>query len=118
MKEKTGPQPTVILVSRNGMGTADPGLSHKLINSYFDLLIANKNLPESVCFYAEGVKLAVKGSPILEVLRSLEEMGVKISVCGTCLNFYGLTKELAVGKEGNMLGLIEKQWSAKKVITI
>ena len=109
---------TVILVTRYGMGQADPGLSHKLFNAYFDLLIANNRLPTCVCLYAEGVKLAVEGSPVLEVLRELEEKGVRISVCSTCLNYYGLADKLAVGKAGNMQGLIYNQWGAAKVITI
>jgi selenium metabolism protein YedF len=109
---------TVILVTRNGMGHAEPELARKLFNVYFDLLIAANRLPSCVCFYAEGVKLAVEGSPVLEVLRALEEKGVKISVCSTCLNFYGLMDKLAAGKAGNMQGLVEAQWGAGKVITI
>jgi selenium metabolism protein YedF len=109
---------TIILVTRNGMGQADSELSHKLINSYFDLLIAHDKLPECVCFYAEGVKLCTEGSPILDVLKELEERGVKLSICGTCLNFFGLTKKIKVGQVGNMLGLIETQWNSEKVITI
>jgi selenium metabolism protein YedF len=109
---------TIILVTRNGMGQADYKLSHKLINSYFDLLIANDKLPERICFYAEGVRLCTEGSPILDVLKELEEKGVKLSICGTCLNFFGLTKKVKVGQVGDMLGLIESQWNSDKVITI
>jgi sulfur relay (sulfurtransferase) complex TusBCD TusD component (DsrE family) len=112
------PLSTVILVTRNGMGHAEPALAHKLFNAYFDLLIANNRLPACVCFYAEGVKLAVEGSPVLDVLRALEEKGVRISVCSTCLNYYGLMDKLAAGKAGDMQGLIYNQWGAGKVITI
>ena len=44
-----------------------------------------------------GVKLAVEGSESLGHLRKLEERGVEVLACGTCLEFYGLTKVLAVG---------------------
>lgn len=109
---------TIVLVSRNGMGHAEPALSHKLLNSYFDLLVASNSLPDGVCFYAEGVKLAVNGSPVLDALRALEEKGVPVSVCSTCLNHYGLMKDLKVGKPGNMLDLIEKQKAAKKIVAL
>ena len=37
-------------------------------------------------------------------------------VCGTCLNFYGLTDKLAVGGVTNMYTIVEKLVSAGKVI--
>ncbi len=107
-----------ILVTRNGMGQADPELGHKLINAYFDLLIANNKLPACVCFYGEGVMLTVEGSPVLEVLNALEKKGVHLSVCITCLEYYNLSDKVKVGKIGNFHDLIESQWKAQKVITI
>ena len=107
-----------VLVTRYGMGTCEPELSIKLFNAYCDLLLANDKLPECVCFYAEGVKLAVEGSPVLEVLKSLENKGVKLASCGTCLNHYDLSDKLKVGSIGNMQDLIDNQWKSGKVITI
>ena len=115
---KSSDSSTIILVTRDGMGQAEPGLGNKLINIYFDLLLANKMLPSCICFYSEGVKLTVEGSPALDVLKSLEEEGVCLSICETCLNYYGLKDNVKVGKVGNMSGLIETQWKAGKVITI
>ena len=60
----------------------------------------------------------MEGSPVLNALKSLEEKGVKISSCSTCLDYYGLMDSLRVGKAGNMQDLIENQWQADKVITI
>ena len=110
--------PPLILVTREGMGRAAPELGLKLINAYFDLLCADETLPSCVCFYAEGVKLTVEGSPILDVLRALEEKGVPLKICGTCLDFYGLADKVKVGEVSNMKALIERQWEADKVITI
>ena len=53
---------TVILVTHDGMGKADSQLSHKLIGTYLRLLDENNLLPNSICFYTEGVKLVVRGS--------------------------------------------------------
>lgn len=109
---------TTILVTRNGMGEADPALQNKLISTYFRLLDENDILPAVICFYAEGVRLVVEGSPVLDSLKSLENKGVRLVLCNTCLNFYGLVDQVAVGVVGGMGDIIEAQVKAEKVITI
>lgn len=109
---------TTILVNRNGMGDADPELQMKLIQTYFRLLDESNTLPGVVCFYAEGVHLVVEGSPLMETLASLEAKGVRLVVCNTCLNFYGLIEQVKVGIVGGMTDIIEAQRRADKVITI
>jgi len=109
---------TTILVTRNGMGEADFELQSKLINTYFRLLNENDILPAVICFYADGVKLVVNGSPVLDTLKSLEEKGVRLVLCNTCLNFYGLAEKVQVGVVGGMGDIIEAQVKASKVVTI
>lgn len=108
----------VILINNEGMGTAPDQLQLRLIDTYLKLLEDNKPLPAAICFYAEGVKLVVEGSPVLEQLESLQEKGVYLIVCGTCLNYFGLTESLQVGIVGGMTDIIEAQWRADKVITL
>lgn len=107
-----------LLITRDGMGHAEPALAHKLAGTYFDLLDLEDRLPGRVCFYAEGVKLACEGSPVLEALAALEERGVELLVCTTCLEFYGLMPELRVGLAGNMKQIQAAQWEAARVLTI
>ena len=109
---------TIILVTNNGMGTADPALQHKLAAKYFELLMQNTNLPAAICFYTEGVKLTVTGSPVLEQLKTLEAKGVRLIICSTCLDFYGINDQIQVGIVGGMTDVIEAQTKAGKVITI
>jgi len=108
----------VILVNKNGMGTAEAPLQHTLIRTYLKLLDEHDLLPAALCFYAEGVKLAVEGSPVLEELKSLQAKGVHMVLCSTCLNYYGLADQVQVGVVGGMTDIIEAQWRADKVITI
>ncbi len=54
-----------IVINNNGMGQADTELSHKLVTTFLNMLDLDDRLPETICFYAEGVKLAVTGSPVL-----------------------------------------------------
>jgi hypothetical protein len=109
---------TVILITRSGMGQADPELQHKLISTYLKLLDEHDILPAVICFYTEGIHLAVTGSPVLESLRSLEAKGVRLILCSTCLNFYHLADQVQVGIPGGMTDIIEAQRRAGKVITI
>ena len=109
---------TTILINRNGMGEADPELQGKLVQTYFRLLDESNTVPGVVCFYAEGVHLVTEGSPLLETLTSLEVKGVRLVICNTCLNFYGLVEQVKVGIIGGMTDIIEAQRRAAKVITI
>jgi hypothetical protein len=109
---------TIILVTNNGMGKADPALQHKLAVKYFELLMQNTNLPAAICFYTEGVKLTVTGSPVIEQLKALEVKGVRLIICSTCLDFYSLSDQIQIGIIGGMSDIIEAQTKASKVITI
>lgn len=109
---------TVIIINRNGMGEADQVLQYRLIGTYLQLLDEHNILPGAICFYTEGVHLAVEGSPVLETLKSLEQKGVRLILCTTCINYYELTERVKVGIVGGMGDILEAQRAAKKVITL
>lgn len=109
---------TVILVSHDGMGRADTGLQHLLAAKYFQLLLDDGKLPGAICFYTEGVRLVCEGSPVLDQLRALQEKGVPLIVCSTCLNYLELADQRQIGVVGGMGDIIEAQWRADKVITL
>jgi len=109
---------TVILVTNNGMGKADVELQQKLIGIFLSLVDEHSYLPAAICFYTEGVKLVVEGSPILIHLKSLEARGVRLIVFQTCLNYSHLAEKVQVGIVGGMANIPEAQWQADKVITL
>ena len=100
------------------MGSADVTLQQKLLNTYLGLLLENGSLPDAICFYTDGVKLVVEGSLLLERLTEIEKKGVRLIICSTCLNFYGLTDKVRGGIIGGMPDIIEVQAKADKVITL
>lgn len=118
MTAKPATSSTVILINSDGMGRGDTELQQKLIRTYFRLLIENKYLPTAICFYTEGVRLVVEGSPVLEELSLLEQAGIRLVICGTCLNHYELVDIVQVGIIGGMNDILEYQWRADKVITL
>lgn len=107
---------TVILVTNYGMGKADEVLQTKLFGKYLELITAGELLPNSICFYTDGVKSVTADSPVLAQLKAIEAKGVRLIVCSTCLEHLGL--EAAVGIVGGMTDIIEAQFMAEKVITL
>ena len=100
------------------MGSADAALQHKLLDTYLRLLVENESLPAVICFYTEGVKLVVEDSPFLERLAQLEQRGVRLIICSTCLSYFELTDKVRVGIVGGMPDILEAQIKASKVITL
>lgn len=85
---------------------------------YLELLSHHESLPAAFCFYTDGVKLVCDGSPVIEPLRSLENKGVRLIICSTCLDYFKLATQVQVGIVGGMGDILEAQSKAEKVITI
>jgi hypothetical protein len=118
MSETNAFASTVILVTRDGLGSAEPALQHALMGKYLGLLLAGGFTPRALCFYTEGVHLACEGSPVLDELRKLGERGCRLLVCTTCLEFYGLNDQLRAGTACGMPDILNVQLDATKVITV
>ena len=67
---------TVFVFASYGMGQTDNAeLKIKLAKKFLALIANADPLPSQICFYTDGVKLCVNGSPVLEELRTLEQKG-------------------------------------------
>ena len=107
---------TVVVVSADHMGEGDETLGKILLKGFLFALTQQETLPKTILFYNSGAFVTCDGSASLEDLKKLEEQGVEILTCGTCLNHYGLTEKLRVGEVTNMYVIVEKQMQATKVI--
>lgn len=112
------PRPTIVVVPCDHMGRGDAELGLILMRSFFHTLTETDPLPHTIIFYNTGVKLAVEGSPILEDLHTLQDKGVQILVCGTCLGYYNLKDRLAAGVISNMYTIAEMLLDADHIITL
>jgi selenium metabolism protein YedF len=111
--------PLVLVVSSQYMGQGEHGeLGTILVRAFFHTLGEVEPLPGIVVFFNSGVKLVAKGSPVLEDLHALQERGIEILACGTCLEYYGLKDELAVGEISNMYTIAETMLGAGKVVQL
>ncbi len=107
---------SVVVIDSLYMGKGDVELGRILMKGFIYTLSEMEELPKTILFYNEGVKLVVDGAESLQDLKTLEERGVEILSCGTCLNFYGLTESLGVGSITNMYTILERQMRATRVI--
>lgn len=98
------------------MGRGSDELGANLMKAFVYSLLEQDELPETIIFYNGGVKLAVEGSDVLDDLKQMAEQGVVIYACGACLNYYGLTEQLAIGEVTNMYRIVEMMSSAIKVV--
>lgn len=106
---------TLVVLNQDQMGHGDRALGQKILATFLKKSIA---LPEftALVFYNSGVKLVGPDSPLLGELRALEERGVEIVPCGTCLAHFGITP--AVGKVSDMDTIVRELGRAAKVITL
>ena len=107
---------TVVAVDTDSMGRGNDELGAVLIKGFLFAVSRLETLPKTVLFYNGGAKLTTEGSASLEDLRLMEQQGVEILTCGTCLNYYGLTDQLAVGGVTDMYTIVERLSRAEKVI--
>jgi intracellular sulfur oxidation DsrE/DsrF family protein len=84
--------------------------------AFLDTLSQFRDEISHVILVNAGARLAVEGSPVLDQLGQLEELGVQVLVCGTCLNHFGIKDRLAVGSVSNMFAIIETLSRAGRII--
>ncbi len=106
----------VAVISGNVMGTGDEKLGKALIKAFIFALSKQDTLPSAIVFYNSGAFLTCEGSESIEDLKEMENEGVRIITCGTCLDFYGLKEKLAVGSVSNMYDIVETQEKASVII--
>jgi len=111
------PTSYVVCIKGERMGDGDPELGSLLMETFVDNLKLQEQLPTHVVLYNGGVKLAMKESPVCSSLSELEELGIRIMLCGTCIDHYGLQFDIGVGMISNMVVITETLAAAGHVIT-
>lgn len=110
------PRQKVVVFASDRMGSGDPQLGSILARAFLKTLAQVDERPQKLIFYNRGVFLTIRGSDVLAALQRLEQQGVEILVCGTCLDFYHLQDQLAVGQVSNMFSILEAMMQADRII--
>jgi tRNA 2-thiouridine synthesizing protein A len=108
----------VFFITGEQLGTGDKEFGERLMIGFINNLGEATSRPHKIIFANSGVKLAAEGSEALVTLQRLEQEGVEILSCGSCLEYYGLTDKLKVGIVTNSYEVVETLLSAGKVIKI
>ena len=106
----------IAVISSGTMGTGDEKLGKTLMKGFIYALTQQDIMPETVLLYNGGAFLSCQGSDSVQDLKTLEEKGVKILTCGTCLNYYDLSEKLEVGTVTNLYEIAEKETAASIII--
>lgn len=108
----------VVFMGKETVGEGDDQLGVLLAEMFFYTLSQADEVPESILLMNAGVRLATIHKRVIDHLQILNQRGVSILVCGTCLDYYGLIEELAIGEISNMYDITEKMFAATKVVTL
>jgi selenium metabolism protein YedF len=106
----------IIAFQQNELGKGHVELGELLIKGFINTLPELDKKPASLVFMNTGIFLALKDSPVLGSLKKLEQAGVNILVCGTCLDYFGKKQELGAGIVSNMYDILDKLSQASKVL--
>lgn len=90
------------------MGKDNAELGKILMKSFIYTVSETSPYPKTLIFYNEGVRLTCEDSQVLDDIKKLEDLGVEIISCGTCLDYLNLKENLKVGSISNMYTIYEK----------
>jgi selenium metabolism protein YedF len=113
--ETATPQ-VVVFVTSNLFGVGDEKLGQILMKAFIKNLKELDTQPQRIIFANSGVRLTTQGSDLIDELRKLEQKGVVIASCGTCLDYYQLTDSLRVGVASNMYEIATALVEADRVV--
>ena len=106
---------TAILLNHDHLGHGDAELGARILKTFLQKVRVLRGL-EALLFVNGGVKLVASDSPIVAELTFLEEHGVDILPCSTCLRHYGVSP--AVGEVSSMDDILAELDRAEKVVTL
>ena len=111
-------QKIMVMCATDRIGFGDDGLGKKLMVNFLRTL--KEMGPElwRLVFVNNGVKLTIDGAEVLEDLQAFEKDGLKILVCGTCLDHFDLLERKQVGETTNMLDIVTAMQLADKVVSL
>lgn len=107
-----------VVISSPVFGTGDDELGAKLMKNFLATLPEFGKSLWLLILLNGGVKLAAKGSHVLDQLQALKDEGTGILVCGTCLEHFKLLQDKVVGETTNMMDVVTSMQFADKVIKI
>lgn len=108
----------VIVINHHGMGSGSEELGKILLQACINTLNELDPLPEAILCYNAGVFAVAQGAPTVPALTELVAQGVTLLVCGTCVDYFELQDQVAVGTISNMYDILQQLSTAQRIITL
>jgi len=108
--------PSVFVIASNAMGQGNDDLGAILMKAFIHTAVDLDRRPDVMIFYNSGVKLTASDSDVIDDLKTLESKGVKLLVCGTCVNFFELTGKIGAGVVSNMYDIAATLSAAGRIV--
>ncbi len=97
----------VVIVGSDRLGSGDDDLGRLLMGNFFRIMGDREDLPAYIILWNNGVKCAVIDSDTLDFLKNLEDRGVQIISCRTCVEYFELEDKIAVGKVEGFVRILD-----------
>jgi selenium metabolism protein YedF len=107
---------TIFVIASNVMGHGNDELGALLMKAFIHTVVDLEHRPELIILYNTGVKLAASDSGVVDDLKALEDKGVRILLCGTCVNFFELGDKLGAGTVSNMYDIAGLLSTAGRIV--
>lgn len=107
-----------IAIGSDKLGVGEEKLGDILMNSFIYTVKETTPWPRTIVLFNSGVKLTCEGSKVFDDLKWMNDEGVEILVCGTCLDYYNIKDNIQVGEIANMYSIYEKMRNSDNTVNI
>lgn len=107
---------SVFVFSSDRMGKGDDELGAILMKAFIHTLAGLEPEPSKLLFYNSGVKLAAEGSGVVDDLQLIQEKGIEILICGTCVNYFNIGDKIKTGIISNMFDILNAMNGSTRII--
>ena len=109
-------EPITIVFGSDRMGDGDPELGRNLLRNFLMAFDEMPKPPEAIILYNTAVRLVLPDSPILAILKRLQDKRTEILVCATSIQHYAAATDMQVGEMRPMHLLAERMMQAHHIL--
>lgn len=107
-----------LLLLSDKIGADSAGLGDVLMKAFLGTIVKGATLPDAVALMNDGVKMALEERSTCDTLRELEQAGVPLLICGTCVKHFNITDKVKIGVISNMFEITDTVFSCSKPLVI
>jgi hypothetical protein len=97
----------IILLSTESWGNGDEQLGKTILESFFAILKQGEERPAAIFCMHRGVLALTEASLISLHLKEIQEQGIPVLACKTCVDYYQVSDKLYAGEISTMKRFIE-----------